>query len=148
MNPYDVGAALDADHAVDATSVTAGGSGDATEVDGSSIDTQGLDSESVDLIVHGSATLDEDETLTIAGNWQDSADDQSFADVGDALAATVVATGPTGGGTVEFTLKLGSLNLALARRYVRAQVTPDLSRANTDTASIMGVYVRDRRIQS
>jgi len=143
-NPYDVGAGLQPHFANAEVSVTAGGAGDGTEVDAGSIDLASLANRfnSVDLMVVGQATLAATETLSIAGNWQDSPDDAAWTDTGDALAATVVATGATGGSTdLPFAVKLGSLDLNTAQAFVRAQVTPTASAGSTDTATVQLVYV-------
>ena len=54
--------------------------------------------------------------------------------------ATVVATGPTGGGVVmgsaEFDVDLGG-----AKRFIKPLITPDLSAGATDTADLSGVFV-------
>lgn len=114
---------------------TAGGAGDATEVNGASIDRQALANthQSVVVAIPAVATLASGATLTIAANLQDSDNDSDWTDFGDALAATVVATGPSGGGVRRGVAKL-SQNISGARRYLRVQVTPNLSAAGTDTA--------------
>ena len=62
------------------------------------------------------------------------------ADFGDALAATVVATGGSGGSTVTGVVEL-DFDLTGAEAYVRAQYTPDLSATGTDTATLAVTYV-------
>jgi hypothetical protein len=55
-------------------------------------------------------------------------------------SSAVVATGPTGGGTVTGTFEV-DMNLGGAGQYVRAKFTPDMSAADTDTAALSGVLV-------
>jgi hypothetical protein len=87
------------------------------------------------------ATLAANETLSVGITVQDG-DNSGLSDVGTfrTLPSGVVATGPSGGGTVsgvvEFNIGLGG-----AKRYVRVNYTPDLSRANTDTAALSVVAV-------
>lgn len=123
------------------TDVTAGGSGDATEVDGAYIDV--TDCESVVAVISGTTTLQEDETLAISANFQDATaiGGTGVADFGTALAATVVATGGTGGTTETFAVKL-SCDVSQSRGYVRLQFTPNASASGTDTAKVQMVYVR------
>lgn len=121
---------------------TAGGSGDNTEVVGVIIDRAAIGwPQSCLVVIPFTATLAAADTLSIA--WDiDSGDASNLAgaDVLEAATATVVAAGPSGGGTVtgELTAKV---NLAGAGRYLRLNFTPDLSRANTDTAALSSVIV-------
>lgn len=120
--------------------LTAGGTGDATEINGAYVDRLGF--ASVKVVVAYTATLAGGATLTIAANLQDATDDAgaAVADYGDAYAATVVATGPSGGGTVTGVVEL-DFPLYAAKRFIRAQATPDLSAANIDTARVAITYV-------
>ncbi len=118
--------------------VTAGGAGDAVEVNSAYVSRMskagiGL---SAKLIVSFTTTLAAGATLTFGANFQDAltAAGGGVADFGEVIAPIVVATGATGGSTVTGTFEL-DVDLAGAREFVRAQVTPNLSAANTDTAS-------------
>ena len=68
--------------ALDPVSATAGGAGDAAEVDGLTIDQQALPTKfnSVDFEIVAKAVLAEDKTLTVTGNLQDSADGSAWTD--------------------------------------------------------------------
>lgn len=130
--------------------VTAGGSGDATEVNGAWVSrkaSKGI-AGSMKVIVSYTATLAAGATLTFAGNMQDATaiDGTGAADYGDAVAAVTVATGGAGGSTETGTFEL-DVDLGAAREFVRAQITPNLSAANTDTAawSIQYVFFGDQR---
>ncbi|EHJ49501.1 hypothetical protein DFW101_3505 [Solidesulfovibrio carbinoliphilus subsp. oakridgensis] len=122
------------------SAATAGGTGDATEVDGAYIDRQGFSS--LKVIIAYTATLAATKTLTVAANLQDatSTAGAGVADFGAALATAVVATGPTGGGTVTGVVEL-DFDVSGADRYVRVQYTPDLTATGTDTATLSAVYV-------
>ena len=138
---HDLAAFMDPAYGGPNTAVTAGGGGDATEVNGAYVDV--TDAEGITFLIGFTATLGDGETLTIAANAQD-ADDVSgtgVADFGTAIAATTVATGPSGGGTVTG-CAIAHFDAAGAREAMRLQFTPNLSRANTDTAAISIVAVR------
>lgn len=122
------------------TAVTAGGSGDATEVDGATIDTAGLPTKanSVSFEIPFRAVLGAANTGIITANLQDSANGSSWADITDP-AAILTLTGGSGGTTEVGVARLG-FDLTRARRYIRIQATPDLNRANTDTA-VMGAGI-------
>ena len=123
--------------------VTAAGSGDASEVTGGSIDRLGLGSvyQSATLYVTSTGTLQSGETMTIAANFQDSADDSTFADHGTVLAATTVHNAAGGALTASVGQAKLDVDLSAARRYVLVQVTADMSATGTDTANIQGVIV-------
>ena len=139
MNARDIAAQL-APRMCEAASITAGGAGDNTEVDGDFHDRQGF--LSCLLIIAFEAVLGAAETLSIAANLQDANDDQGagVADFGDALASAVVATGGAGG-TTERGVATLKADLSAARQFVRAQFTPDLSAGAADTAIVVGVLV-------
>lgn len=124
------------------TAATAGGSGDATAVTGVIIDRAALGWPSSAVVaIPFTATLAATATLSVAqvvqhGDASNLSDAASFATV----EATVVATGPSGGGTVTGTIEL-DVNFEGAKRYVRANFTPDLSAADTDTAALSEVIV-------
>lgn len=120
--------------------VTAGGSGDATEVNCAWIDRRGF--ASLKAVVTFTTTLAAAATLTFAANLQDASDGSGTgaADFGTALPATVVATGPGGGGTVTGVVEL-DFDVTGADRYCRLQVTPNLSAANTDVLEFGVTYI-------
>ena len=63
-----------------------------------------------------------------------------MADYGDAVAATVVATGETGGST-ETGVAVATFDVSGANRYIRLQFTPNASASGTDTAAIQAVAI-------
>jgi hypothetical protein len=121
------------------TAATAGGSGDNTEVDGATINraTLAYKAESIVFEVPLRAVLGAGESCTLTANLQDSADGSTWADI--TTPAVILTISSAGGGTVTGVGRLG-YNLTAARQYVRSQATPNLSRANTDTA-VMGAGV-------
>jgi hypothetical protein len=124
------------------STAVAAGAGDNAEVNGATLDllSYGTRFRSAKLAVAVAATLASGETVTVAGQWQDSATGSSWSDYGSVVTAAVVGTGPSGGGAVSGVAEL-KVNLGGARRYVRCKATPNLSRAGTDTATLSGVYV-------
>lgn len=135
-----VGELLAARYAKVGAAATAGGTGDATEVDGAWIDRQGFDS--LKVVIAYTTTLAATKTLSLAANLQDASDSSGTgaADFGSALSATVVATGASGGSTETGVVEL-DFDVSGADQYVRIQFTPDLSATGTDTASISAIYV-------
>jgi len=123
---------------------TAGGAGDNTEADGSyadRLDTSSGIAKSAKLIIGYRATLAAAATLSLTVNIQDDADGSGAGtDFGPALAKTVVATGAGGGSTETGTVEL-DFDLSSAERYVRSQITPDLSAGATDTATVWATWV-------
>lgn len=124
--------------------LTAAGSGDNTEADGAYADRYDSASgiaKSAKLVIGYRAVLAAGETLSIAANIQDDADGAGAGtDYGDAYASAVVATGDSGGSTEQGVIEL-DFDLGSAERYVRSQITPDLSASGTDTAVVWAMWV-------
>lgn len=120
---------------------TAGGGGDNTEVDGAWLDrildqdAEGGIALSAKLVITYTTTLQAGETLSFGVQFRDgtSAVGAAADDYGDAVPSTVVATGESGGSTETGTVEI-DIDLAAARQFVQAQVTPNLSAGGTDTA--------------
>lgn len=136
----NAGALLAARYAAAGVDVTAGGTGDNTEVDGAWIDRRGFNS--LKVVIPYTATLAATKTLSIAANLQDASasDGTGAADYGTALAATVQATGATGGSTETGVVEL-DYDVSGCDRYVRIQFTPNLSATGTDVAEMGAVYI-------
>ena len=113
---------------------TAGGSGDATEVDGATFDrgSYGMP-ESALLYIQYITNLTAAKTLAFTVTFQESDDDSTWADVtvSDLASAITVKTGAASNSEDFWTCKV---NLQNRKRYVRMQVKPDLSNTSTDTA--------------
>lgn len=141
-NLRDIGSLVSVARAAANTAVTAGGGGDNTAVTGVIIDRAAHNwPESAVLAIPFTATLAANATLTLAYTVQEG-NNSGLSDAATLATATaaVVATGPAGGGTVTGVFEV-SLPLRGAGRYVRANWTPDLSAANTDTAALSAVLV-------
>jgi hypothetical protein len=117
---------------------TAGSTGDATEVDCAWVDRFG-DADgpvlSAKLVITYTAALAaQGNTLSFGVQMQDatSIGGAGGDDYGTAVASTVAATGNSGGSTETGTFEV-DIDLAAARQFVRAQITPNLSAADTDT---------------
>jgi len=149
----NVGALLHGENALDAAVITAGAGNDGVAVNGNIIDLQTLQNQgkkkfhSAKLMIPFTAVLAAAATLTAtvvmqhgsAANLSDAATYLDELGV-NGKAATVVATGPGGGGTVRGVIEV-SIALGGAKRYVRSVVTLNLSRANTDTVAAGGALV-------
>lgn len=123
-------------YALDSTAATAGGSGDATEATGNSLDTQALATKanSVNFVIGAKCSLTAAKNLTVAARIQHSVDNSVWTDlVALATLLTLSATGTNTG-----SCKVGA-DLTGAKRYIRVAVTPDLSATGTDTATIFAV---------
>ncbi|WP_158963916.1 hypothetical protein [Chachezhania sediminis] len=137
----DIGALILPIRAAANAAATAGGSGDSTEVTGAIIDRLSIASPSSGVLaIPFSAALAEGETLTVGweiehGDEDDLSDAASFAS-----GSAVVATGPTGGGTVTGCFNV-DVKLRGCARYVRANYTPDLSASGTDTAALSALMI-------
>jgi hypothetical protein len=107
----------------------------------------------MDAAVFYDATLGSGQTLSLTCDLQDSPDGATWSDYATS-AATVVVTGVSGGGravgVARFAAPLKNVNappgtpgvgLSSARRYVRFNVLPHLSRTGTDTAVIASIGV-------
>lgn len=127
---------------------TAAGSGDATEVDGDWIDrifdadAEGGMAMSAKLVIAYTTTLQHTETLKFGVQFRDAT---SIAGAGAddyeaAVAQTTVATGESGGSTIKGTFEV-DIDLSHAKRFIQAQVTPNLSAGGTDTAEWAAVLV-------
>lgn len=128
-----------------AGSLTAGGGGDNTAINGPYFDRKSADYSrplSCKVVISFRAVLAAGATLSIAAKLQDAVDaaGTGAADYGDALASAIVATGGVGGSTEEGTIEL-DFELEGAREFIRSVVTPDLSAANTDTAIVSACLV-------
>lgn len=122
------------------TSVTAGGTGDATAVTGIAIQRSAIGNPlNASLQLAFSAVLAATKTLSFGTvKIQDSADGSTWSNFISYTDPGVVATGPTGGGTVTGVTKLHA-DLSGARDYVRVLFTPDMSATGTDTATIVAI---------
>jgi hypothetical protein len=133
----DIGSKISVRRAAANLSITAGTGQDGQQQTGVIIDRALLGwPQSAVFAVPFEAALAASETLSIAYTVQtsDASDMSSPATVASATAAVVATGSGTVGGAFE-----ANVSLRGARRYVRLLYTPDLSRANTDTATLSAV---------
>jgi hypothetical protein len=118
-------------------SITAGGAGDNTQVDGIAIDIRTLPSRpaSVSFEIPVTATLAAAETCVVDGLVQKSIDGTNWETI-VASSRLLTLTGPGGGGTVTGVARLGADIVQSNANFIRFRATPDLSRANTDTMNV------------
>jgi hypothetical protein len=120
----------------------AGATEDNVKVTGFTIDrkgtTNGSYAMSCELAVVHLATLANTKSLSFSAEYQTSADASSWDTAVVLYAATTVDTGD--GVSTEFTgTKNTSLDLSSLKRYVRFNVTPNLSNTATDVTAWMAV---------
>lgn len=137
----DIGALIKVDRAAANTAITAGGGGDNTEVTGITLDRAAMGwPESAVLAIPFTATLGAGQSLSIGYTVQEG----QASGLGDAAtlvtAAQAVVASSVGGGLVTGTFEV-NFSLRGAGRYFRANWTPNLSAANTDTAALSAVIV-------
>jgi hypothetical protein len=152
----NIGALIDVKSLSGVLSWTAGGGSDSATFTGTVIDRAGFAGGQLmplgaDVDIAYGATLGSGKTLSIYLDLQDSPDGSNFSDYATE-AATVVATGPSGGGTVAGVMRMvipttnapsgtPGVDLNAARRYARLLIVPHLSATATDTAVIAAVGV-------
>lgn len=142
----DPGKLVEAIPALVNTPVTAGGSGDATDANGISIDlmaTGRQKAEAILILAQATSVLGAAATMALAirlqdsdtgsGGWVDVVDPRTPAAI---FSATTTST--AGAATVPSVTKL-SVPLEYCKRYVRVVATPNLSAANTDTATVQAI---------
>lgn len=140
----NIGGLIRASNALVIPTFTAGAAGDNTEVTGETIDRN--NAMSATFVVNAKAVLAANETLTVKATLQHYIND-AWADMdadqqpGGAANSTIFTlTGPGGGGTVQGSAEI-DVDLSRNGDDIRIQVLPDLSRANTDTATVAAVCV-------
>jgi len=133
----NIGAAILA-KVVGASEALAGGTGDATKVTGQSTDRTGYYSGK--LVVAYKAVLAEDKTIAFATELQESSDNSTWDTAEVVVASTVADTGASGGST-EYGVTEASIDLSGRKRYIRFNVTPDLSATATDTVHWGATFV-------
>jgi hypothetical protein len=156
----NIGALIDLKPLTPVLSWTAGGASDSVTWTGTSLDRGGFVGGplsvgemplSMDVDIYYSAKLASGATLSLSFDIQDSADNSAFSDFATE-ASLVVATGPSGGGTVYGVQRMvvsntnaptgmPGIDLTGARRYIRLLTVPHLSAGGTDTGVIGAIGV-------
>ena len=119
-------------------SLTAGGVGDNTAINGNSFYAGTYGSGKI-LVVY-TATLAATKTLSLKVELKHSEDNVTFISV--TIKDGVIATGGAGGSTETGVFEY-DFNREKLGAYVKVTVTPDLNAANTDTATVAFVNVYD-----
>lgn len=131
------------------TDMLAGGAGDNTEVTGATIDRK--DALSVVLLLTGKAVLADTETISVVNIDLQESDDGTTWDADDNQVTTDKVLKTSSGGTTEdfcYHLEVDLAKHKVRKRYIRFNITYDLSAANTDTcragaqALLMGLRVK------
>jgi len=137
----DIGSLIKVDRAAANTAVTAGGGGDNAEVTGVILDRAALGwPESAVLAIGYTTTLAAGQSLSIGYTVQEG-QQSNLGDAATLVTATqAVVASSVGGGTVTGTFEV-NFSLRGAGRYFRANWTPNLSAANTDTAALAAMLV-------
>lgn len=127
------------------TALTAGGGGDNTAINGSTIQLSTLfqgnsRAESIALLLGGKATVAASQTLRVTVTLQESVDGSTWTN----LATGTVTVGPvtvvTGATTAaDWQYEFGYDLTKVTQDRLRFVVTPDLSAGATDTANVFGV---------
>lgn len=119
--------------------LTAAGTGDNTKVTGTTLDRLSADSRNLHKTAKftfaGQALLGAAATLAVAVEIQDSADGQAWNTAVVLQTSTVEATGGGGGTTEQPAFELNVEMGTTYGRFVRFNVTPDLSAGSVDTAT-------------
>lgn len=138
---HGIGQLIASVNALSPYTATAGGAGDNTQQTGITLDRQSIGREylSAQVAIPYKATLAAAKKVTVSSIVEDSADGASWATYVTGLSSSVVgSTTSTAAQTLNSALTY-NVDLGSARRYVRVDVTADLSAANTDTFAFAAV---------
>jgi hypothetical protein len=104
-----------------------------TAVAGASIDRQGYESGVYNVIYK--TTLTNAKTLTLAAEYQESANNSDWDAAVDIVTAELLGAGTTGGSTITGVYEY-DINLSEKKRYIKFNLTPTLSATSADVAII------------
>ena len=118
-------------------SITAAGSGDNTEITGSSINIQTLPARPTSVVfeIPVTATLGATQTCIVTGLIEKSADNSVWSTM-VASATLLTLLGGSGGTTETGVARIGADLITSDCNYIRFKATPDLNRAGTDTMNV------------
>ena len=136
----NIGKMIDTDIAGGKHLIVAGSGTDNAKATGETIDRLKFDS--IVLSVAYIATLAATKTLSITIEEQQSADGSIWDTATATLATTVVLTGASGGSTGVLGVTNTNINLASKKRYIRYNITADLSNTSSDTASWLATVTK------
>jgi hypothetical protein len=115
--------------------ILAGGTGDGVKITGVTLDRYNGNAMADSCVLQTGwlAALADTKTLSLAHELQESADGSTW-DTAEAIQASTVV-GTSSGGTNERGVSVHDINMRGRKRYIRFNVTPDLSATGTDTAT-------------
>lgn len=118
-----------------AVALTAGGSGNNTEVNSGWINVEGY--LSAKLVIQAESNIAANKALQMSANLEDATDSSGdgAADFGGSVT-TKQMDGGTGSESNSLSVLEMDFDLAGARGFVRAQITPNLTATGTDTSSV------------
>jgi hypothetical protein len=118
------------------STATAGSTGDNTEVTGDSIDITALSARPASVVfeIPVSAVLADTESIVVTGLIESSADNSTWETL--VASATLLTMTSDGGTTEKGVARIGADLIQSDVNYIRFKATPNLSRANTDTAAL------------
>jgi hypothetical protein len=129
------------------TALTAGGGGDNTAINGTTIQLSTLfpnnqRAESVALLLGGKATVASSQTLRVTVTLQESVDGTTWTNLVTGTATVGPVTVVNGVTTAaDWQYEFGWDLTKVTQDRLRFVVTPDLSASGTDTANVFGVVV-------
>jgi hypothetical protein len=130
------GASCKAVHLSHGTLVTAGGTGDNTEIDSGWIDVRGY--RSAKLVILAKSSIAANKALNIIAALKDATDSSgtSSATYGTGVTGSQMDAGGAGGVTNHLSQMELDYDLSGARGYIQANVTPDMTASGTDTSNV------------
>lgn len=143
----DVGSTIQHVAHIANTALTAGGGGDNTAINGSTIQMSTLfannqRAESLALLLGGKATVASSQTLRVTVTLQESVDGTTWTNLATGTATVGPVTVVTGVTTAaDWQYEFGWDLTKVSQDRLRFVVTPDLSAGSTDTANVFGVVV-------
>lgn len=119
------------------SALTAGGSGDATEVDSGWISVAGYSS--AKLIIQAKSSIASAKALNVTAGLKDATDSSGTGPA--AFGTGVTSKQMDGPGTNTLSILELDYNLAGARGYIQANITPDLTATSTDTSNFSAILL-------
>jgi len=135
----NIGAYLDPEAACAKHLIEAGTGTDNSKKTGATIDRQGY--YSLTLAIIWIANLAASKTISFAIEYQESADGSDWETAVAIQASTVAGTGVSGGSTGLTGLVETDINLNARMRYIKFNITCDLSNTGTDTAAFTSAAI-------
>ena len=140
---HNIGSLITAQRGSDNASLTAGGTGDNTQVVGHIIDRAAFSFPlSLTAVITAKATLAANKKLTFKSVILETGDTSGLSDASTLFSPSDVdVLVDSGSGSTIYGQKEYDFDLAGAKRYIRLSFTPDLNATSTDTATCASVVV-------